>query len=173
MRLRYILWYILLMVVPALFLALMAGKSLRLEQQRLAAIAREALYERAATHADTLDLLVTETLDTLLDAFAALDIRDPSAIHAWISRQPLVRHAFHWHPLNGLLLPDPAWPTPSETDFLQRYHALFTSRTPWPIDPPTEEAAPPPPSSPLVRARQELARSVRIAPSDLESYAPP
>lgn len=165
MKTRYIIGYVLLLVLPALLIGLLALRWLRHEDERLQALARTTLEERAAVLAGHIDLLVREVLDALQEGMARLP-DDPDTLDRWVRQTPLAHHAFMWSPPDQLILPDAKWATPSERAFLQRYDALFSGRRLWP-DVALEEGAPSPlpgphtvPATALQSARRDRAMQV-------------
>ena len=159
MKTKYVILYVLLLVLPSIFIGCMAVRWVRDEDARLQALAVQALEEQAAVMAGHLELLLREITDALLDALTRLPPDDVEALYRWQRQHPLVRNAFDWQPDQTLRLPDPRWASTEEQAFLRRYDALFSGQRDWPGVQTEEPPAAPMTSAGVARAaRREVAR---------------
>jgi len=174
-RIKYIILYVLLLVLPSLFIAVMAARWVRHEEDRLRALAAAALEEQAVVMAGHLDLLMDEITDALLDALSRLPPDDPEALYAWKDHHPLVRHVFDWYPDDTLLVPNRRWADPGEQAFILRYDALFSGRRPWPRTDIEEDrsVAIPSPAAKVQIARREVQQRTRSAERDDRGFGFP
>lgn len=155
MKIRYIILYVLLLVLPSLFIGLMASRWVRQEDARLRAMATATLEELAVVMAGHLDMLVDEIAGDLLDTLARIPEDDPEALYNLKTHHPLVRHVFDWVPDEPLRVPDPRWANHGEQAFIQRYDAFFSGRRPWPREDLSDQRQEPLPSP---AAKGQIAR---------------
>lgn len=159
MKKKYAIMYIMLLVVPAVFIGVMAVRWLRYEEERLRTLAEAALEEQAAVLASHLDLLLHDMTDAVLNELAGISGDAFDEMRRWRDDHPLVRQVFAWHPDEGLLLPGVRWANAEEQSFMLRYDAFFSGRRVWPAQPAAEESVDDQSSIYTVqRARQEVAR---------------
>lgn len=150
------------LVLPTLFIGVLATRWVRHENARLRVMADAALEEQAAVMAGHLDLLVREIGDGLLETLSRLPSDEPEALSRLKVSHPLVRQVFLWRPDPTLLVPDPRWADTDEIAFMRRYDALFSGRRQWPAPPAIGETQAESLDSqskrPAQRARYEAAR---------------
>jgi signal transduction histidine kinase len=132
LRTRFIVIAWLLLLVPTLLIGGMALRLLGNEQQRVAAESREAARRRAMSAAESFDLAIAEVRDGLLAGLRRLpEVQLADRLEQWKDSNPLIRNVFIAGP-DGLLLPDPQAPSSrEESEFIDRYDALFRGRIPW------------------------------------------
>jgi len=131
-RSHWIIGAWLLLLIPTLLIGSLALRLLRNEQQFLAESTLNINRQRTATIAESLNLVVAEVKDSLLDSLRELPSDDlEQRLENWRLGNPLIRNVFIWSG-NKLLLPDPESPSNAEAGaFINRYQALFSGRIPW------------------------------------------
>jgi len=130
---RAIFIYWLLLLLPTAFISTAAYKLLRHEQVRIDQEARLSARDRVQAIGDTLQVTVAaveDELTTILKAIPGNALIE--TLTQWESQNPLIRNAFVWDPLHGLIKPEPGTTaTADERHFMARYDALITGRVPW------------------------------------------
>jgi len=130
---RTIFIYWLLLLLPTAFISTAAYKLLRHEQARINQEARLSARDRVQAIGDTLQVTVEaveDELTTTLKAIPGNALID--TLTQWESQNPLIRNAFIWDPIRGLIKPEPGTTaTADERFFMARYDALISGRVPW------------------------------------------
>ena len=130
---RAIFIYWLLLLLPTAFITTAAYKLLRHEQARINQEARLSARDRVQAIGDTLQVTVEaveDELTTTLKAIPGNALID--SLTQWESQNPLIRNAFIWDPVRGLIKPEPGiTATADERYFMARYDALISGRVPW------------------------------------------
>lgn len=133
MTTRAIFIYWLLLLLPTAFISTAAYKLLRHEQARINQEARLSARDRVQAIGDTLQFTVAaveDELTTTLKAIPANSLIDTLSL--WESQNPLIRSAFIWDPVRGLIKPEPGTTaTADERHFMARYDALISGRVSW------------------------------------------
>ena len=133
MRSRSIILYWLLLLIPTGIIGALAFQTLRLEQDRIKQQAKDVVYSRAYTLAESLQYTVAAVEEEMTQALLAIPASElTETLLLWQRRNPLVRNAFVWEPQDGLKLPFPGpSATTEEQQFMRRYQALLSGRIPW------------------------------------------
>jgi len=130
---RAIFIYWLLLLLPTAFISTTAYKSLRHEQARINQEARLSARDRVQAMGDTLQVTVEaveDELTTTLKYIPGNVLID--TLTQWELQNPLIRSAFVWDPVRGLIKPEPGTTaTVDEKQFMARYDALISGRVPW------------------------------------------
>lgn len=161
------IWFLVLLVVPALLTGMALYRWLGLEQERIGRSVVAAAEEQARAVAESIQLTVEELTGGLSERLAALDPATAAAeLRRWEDQHPLIRHGFVWREPDGLVFPDLAKATDAERRFARRYEALFRSGASWGAPLADAPAAPPAPDASSPR------RQVRRLTQDLVSASP-
>ncbi len=136
-RRTFIYWVLLL--VPTLGVGAAAIQLLRREQARLASQSAEAIAARRATVAararltvETIELLVGDAEEGLLDTLAAEPADGLDAfMDQWEKNNPLVRTAFRSTAEGRLLRPEVRTASDDGRGFIKRFARQFGARPPW------------------------------------------
>ena len=153
------IWFVVLLVVPALLAGMALYRWLNLEQDRIERSVVTAAEEMARTVAENIQLTVEDLAGGLLKNLAALPPATAlDELRQWEERNPLIRHVFVWQETTGLIYPDLNRATEAERRFAARYAALFRDGATWSAPPPDVKSAEPDPqaASPRREVRQLL-----------------
>jgi signal transduction histidine kinase len=133
MKKSSIIFYWLLILIPALIMSLSAFNLLSHEQERLNNMAVASAHDRARTIGETLQVTVEAVEDELTDALHGIAQESLEEILlAWEENNPLVRNVFVWDEGTGLRYPQKGIASTSEERrFILRYDGLFSGRIPW------------------------------------------
>lgn len=133
MKLRVIILYWLLLLVPTLIIGAAGVLVLRDEEERLIQVQRSSARDRATAIADSVQITVEAVERNLAAAlFRIPRTRVVDTLLYWKDTNPLIRNVFAWTPKEGLLYPETGVSaTRDETRFIVRYEALFSGRVPW------------------------------------------
>ncbi|MDA1044640.1 MAG: HAMP domain-containing sensor histidine kinase [Verrucomicrobia bacterium] len=130
MKLRSIVLYWVLLLVPTLAICTATFRLLREEQGRQQLRERQSATARAEGLRDALLLGITAVQDELIDRLRRVPEGEAALlVEDWERGNPMVRHAFVWRSHEGLLYP-PAQGAYNDTErrFVQRYEGLFAGR---------------------------------------------
>ncbi len=133
MKKSSIIFYWLLILVPALVMSISAFNLLSHEQERLNNLAIASVHDRARTIGETLQVTVEAVEDELTDALHGIAEESLEEILLeWEQNNPLVRNVFIWDESTGLRYPQKGMASTSEERrFILRYDGLFSGRIPW------------------------------------------
>ncbi len=127
---RSILLFWILLLVPALVLAGVAGRLLSLEQERIRKASVTALTDRARSIADSIDLTLVTVQDNMTQTLFNLNTdRLEMQLVTWEKKNPLVRNVFIFDPVGDLEYPRRSMAaTQEERSFINRFDPLFSGR---------------------------------------------
>jgi signal transduction histidine kinase len=133
MKIRSIILYWLLLLVPTVAIAVAAFQVLSREQERIIHEATAAARDRARAIAEHLLISIESVESDLTEALNRIPAgKERETLGTWERNNPLVRNVFIWKPGTGLLYPEPDTSgTADEKRFIVRYDALFSGRVPW------------------------------------------
>jgi len=134
MKKRAILFYWLLILIPAVAIGAAAFKLLQHEQERISRAAVASVTDRTRTLAEALQITVDALEDELEKGLRNMDEpRLEQTLLEWERTNPLVRNVFIWQEKTGLVYPVPGMASTSEEHrFMNRFAGLFSGRIPWP-----------------------------------------
>jgi signal transduction histidine kinase len=129
-RMRSIIFFWVLILVPSLFMSGAAYRLLSHEQERIGRAAQEAMMERAAAISETIHVTIETVKDNLIRSLVEID---PGLLKQtlldWEKTNPLVRNVFVFEPGNKLIYPVKGMAgTPEQRQFIARFEALFSGR---------------------------------------------
>lgn len=130
MKMRSIILYWVLLLVPTLAISTATFRLLKHEQGRLQMQARQSATARVEGLRDALLLGIGAVQDELIDGLRLVPEGEALLLlERWERHNPLIRHAFVWRRAHGLRYP-PAQGATNEEErrFVQRYEGLFAGR---------------------------------------------
>ena len=130
MKMRSIILYWVLLLVPTLAISTATLRLLKHEQGRLQMQELQSATSRAQGLRDALMLGIGAVQDELIDGLRLVPEGEAQLfLEQWERHNPLIRHAFVWRREQGLLYP-PAQGATNEEErrFVQRYEGLFAGR---------------------------------------------
>jgi signal transduction histidine kinase len=134
MKTRTIIFYWLLILVPAAIIGVAAFLLLSHEQERINKLAIASAEDRTRTIAETLQITVEAIEDELGKALLEIPKQKlQETLLEWERTNPLVRNVFIWDENVGLRYPLPGTASTSEErHFMSRFDGLFSGRVSWP-----------------------------------------
>lgn len=134
MKKRSIIFYWLLILVPALVMSIVAFKLLSHERERMESMAIASVNDRARTVGDMLQVTVGAVEDELMESLRDMPEEDlKTLLLGWEKNNPLIRNVFIWEEKPGLKYPvQGAESTSEERGFISRFEGLFSGRIQWP-----------------------------------------
>ncbi|MGD9157405.1 MAG: HAMP domain-containing sensor histidine kinase [Desulfobacteraceae bacterium] len=134
MEKRSILFYWLLILIPAIIISIATFRLLYHEQERIDRLAIAAIEDRTRAIGDTLQVTVEAVEDELTQALLNIHTDNlKEALLDWEENNPLVRNVFIWDEVSGLKYPEAGiGSTIEERNFIARFSGLFSGRIPWP-----------------------------------------
>lgn len=131
---RSILFYWLLILIPAIIISSATFRLLYHEQERINSLALSAAEERTRTIGETIQVTIEAVEDELTQSLLNIpgDTLHKTLLD-WEGNNPLVRNVFIWDEASGLKYPEKGMAaTSEERNFVSRFQGLFTGRIPWP-----------------------------------------
>ena len=135
MEKRSILFYWMLILIPAIIISSVAFKLLYHEQERINQLAIAAIEDRTRAIGETLQITVEAVEDELIQKLLNIPEHDIlETLIDWEQSNPLVRNVFIWDEGTGLRYPETGMASTSEErNFILRFDGLFSGRIPWPL----------------------------------------
>jgi len=133
MNRRYVILYLLLLLIPTFVISAFLFRTLHQERTRIVQATYETARNRAHTIAETIRLTTRGVEHTIYQALLLMPTENlPEILPGISSTTDLVNQVFIWSPKTGLQYPvEGPGTTPDVERFIERYRPLFTGSVSW------------------------------------------